>query len=119
MSVPTGARKSLPHGTVSGYINWACRCEECRQASRDYYGHKPMAEHLAEVEAQHGTESRYKRCDCDECRAASAAARRARRRNANPARHGLYASYSNGCRCAECREAKRVASALRRAKQAA
>lgn len=27
----------MTHGTVSGYSNHGCRCEECRQASQAYY----------------------------------------------------------------------------------
>ena len=25
-----------PHGTVSGYNNWGCRCDECTIAWREY-----------------------------------------------------------------------------------
>ena len=77
----TGARKSLPHGTVSGYINWGCRCEPCRQGLRDYYGTKSLAQHLADIESKHGTEGRYvtRRCRCKLCRTAATEARRVRR----------------------------------------
>lgn len=27
----------IPHGTVSGYRNWACRCAACREAHRAYH----------------------------------------------------------------------------------
>lgn len=88
------------HGTYNGYNNFRCRCEPCRNAAKewrisygmnDYYREwthrtgraKPRAEHLAEIEPPHGTESRYSnkkwRCRCDECRAAATAAKRARR----------------------------------------
>lgn len=95
-------RRPLPaddarHGTANGYNNYGCRCEACTNAIREYnvprnraWRHrtgrfKPRAVYLAEIEAAHGTESRYKRCHCDECRAGSAAARRERRRKAKTA----------------------------------
>ena len=89
MTAPTRPVRSytreLVHGTVSGYTYRGCRCELCLEANRGYRGTKPRAEYLAGLpEPQHGTESRYKNCDCrcDECRAASARARRARRKRA-------------------------------------
>jgi hypothetical protein len=24
----------VPHGTHNGYVNWSCRCEQCRTAHR-------------------------------------------------------------------------------------
>jgi hypothetical protein len=120
MSV-TGAKKSLPHGTVNGYNNWGCRCEECHQAQRDYYGHKPMAEHLAEVEPEHGTEGRYTSrkwaCRCDLCREAANDARRERRQYPNVRRHGLHSSYGSGCRCDDCRAAHTVYTQKNRARK--
>jgi len=82
------------HGTNNGYVNHGCRCEPCHEANKAYQrsrNHlknewrwrtgrsKPLEEHLAEIEAAHGTESRYQRCDCPECRQAAADARRRRR----------------------------------------
>lgn len=26
---------NAPHGTLSGYINWGCRCSECRRANTE------------------------------------------------------------------------------------
>ena len=81
--VSSGGRrryKKLPHGTVSGYLYWGCRCEECRQACRDYYGRKSRAEHLAEITPPHGTPNRYwTGCRCDECRIAANKRRNERR----------------------------------------
>jgi hypothetical protein len=74
--------RHLVHGTLSGYLYRGCRCERCRQANRDYYGQKPLAEHLAAIEPPHGTESRYSAprcCRCTACRAAATAARARRR----------------------------------------
>jgi hypothetical protein len=25
---------NAPHGTISGYVNWQCRCVECTEANR-------------------------------------------------------------------------------------
>ena len=81
------------HGTANGYQNLGCRCDRCREAHRVAHleythragRHRPYAVYLAERypgPPPHGTESRYgnpHRCRCDECRAAGAAGRRARR----------------------------------------
>lgn len=89
------------HGSVNAYHNLKCRCDRCRQAQIAYMREKQHYEkymldtcecgqpkrivskrcqacYKAEVEAPHGTVARYKRrrCRCDECRAASAAAKR-------------------------------------------
>lgn len=29
---------AIPHGTQTGYVNWACRCDDCRWA---HYPHTP------------------------------------------------------------------------------
>ena len=76
--------KELPHGTISGYNNWGCRCESCRQAHRDYYGHRPATEVRAEQFREHGPAAYKKRgCRCDVCRARSAETKR-RYRERNP-----------------------------------
>lgn len=78
-----GSRGPTPHGTVRGYIHYECRCDDCLQANREYYGRRSLIEYLTDVAAEHGTESGYSvGCRCDRCREASAAARR-RRRYAN------------------------------------
>ena len=53
---------------------------------------------------RHGTETGYTHqgCRCDDCRTASADARRRRRLTPNVARHGSE-GYRNGCRCDVCR----------------
>lgn len=81
-----------------GYGN-GCRCDVCRAAFRDHMRewshktgrHRPwaivVAERRAEAEARdnHGTETRYHLgCRCDECRRASADARRRRRHASRP-----------------------------------
>jgi hypothetical protein len=81
----------MTHGKASSYKN-GCRCDACREANRDWqraYMHRtgrsrPRAVYIAERRANpppHGTESRYtdRRCRCDECKRASATARRERR----------------------------------------
>ncbi len=82
--------RELVHGTVSGYIYRACRCEECLQAVRDYYGHKPLAVQRAETRKSHGSRAEYQRgCRCDECRAHQTAVRRAYR-HAHPEEERAY-----------------------------
>lgn len=100
------------HGTPNGYSNLGCRCRRCREAQTEYlrargigpYRTDPCPEcgnpktpvsarcrdcENAEREAPHGTESRYSRCGCEECRAAAAEARRERRHAARvPCSHG-------------------------------
>lgn len=110
-----------PHGTITRYV-YGCRCLECQSERRRYYGQKPMAEHLAIVEAKHGTESRASRCSCADCRAAANAARNRRRLENGPgpnAVHGKRTTYSNGCRCGECRRAHADYQRQRRRKQVA
>jgi hypothetical protein len=56
----------------------------------------------------HGTEGGYVNgCRCEECRVASAAARRARRLAVTAGERAVEKhnanGYSNGCRCDECR----------------
>jgi hypothetical protein len=101
------------HGTRNGYGNLRCRCDACRVAAREYnkaHGYagyardlcacgnkkdvrseKCVACYLADVEAPHGTESRYRsgRCRCGECRRAATAAKRRRREASRvPCSHG-------------------------------
>lgn len=99
---PQGSPEPRPpweHGTVTGYKNHGCRCDPCRVAAMAYEKQRVVgtcarcggptvskyeATHCrscrdAIVEAQHGTEARYRRCRCDECRSAAATARRRRR----------------------------------------
>jgi hypothetical protein len=100
------------HGTQNGYSNLGCRCEACRVASNAYQkAHKAVpcpgccggvaaggryrpgsmcrsCRAKALMSAEHGTESRYKRCKCGACTLAATEARR-RRRNAS-AKTSLY-----------------------------
>jgi hypothetical protein len=95
----TRARRPLPlapddprHGTLNGYANLGCRCDQCRAANTDYCRayqhragrHKPYAEWLASVEGchvPHGTETRYTQggCRCEDCKRAASTARNRRR----------------------------------------
>jgi hypothetical protein len=125
------------HGTHTGYHNHGCRCEPCREACRVYnrerainkyqreWRHRtgrgrPLAAYRAEVEPEHGTESRYvnRGCRCDDCMDAAKDARARRRRAPNVKVHNRN-GYCNGCRCDVCREAQRVYAAERRAGAAA
>lgn len=71
------------HGTLNGYNNLRCRCDDCRGAARDWnraYSHRtgrrrPRAVYLATLRnrvTEHGTITRYAHgCRCDECKRAS------------------------------------------------
>lgn len=80
----------MTHGTLYAYQAHKCRCDKCRTRWNDYNrknqarlrrqaGIPTLEEYNAAREAPHGTESRYKRCRCEECRAAAAAAKQKRR----------------------------------------
>jgi hypothetical protein len=126
--------KPIPHGTVNGYNNLGCRCDQCREAIRNYQprkdavtryhrrqGIRPWKQYLAEVEPPHGTESRYRNynCRCRMCKEQASAERNHRRRTHPPVCHKSHSSYANGCRCADCREATRLYHQQRRAQNRA
>lgn len=80
--------RTVPHGTVNGYNNYRCRCDECRHAGSVYQearrrraGQKPWAEAFDHLK-RHGW-NRYKRggCRCAICKAAAAAQKRRQRAN--------------------------------------
>jgi hypothetical protein len=98
--------RPIPHGTVNGYNNYGCRCDECRTAAVAYQLEKRRGvcrecggtvsnRFVTNIcrscydlsrEALHGTESRYARCHCGLCRAAAARARKRQRRQNEEAR---------------------------------
>lgn len=74
------------HGSVNGYVNHLCRCDECRGAWRAEQ-RRQNAQRAAKgvPDDIHGKRTTYAnwQCRCAECRAAHAAAKRelyARRR---------------------------------------
>jgi hypothetical protein len=90
------------HGTPNGYGWHRCRCEACTEAHTVYLRENELGPYRKDpcpscgqpkgVHARlcidcyrelnipdHGTESRYRWCACDECREAAAAARQRRR----------------------------------------
>lgn len=72
------------HGTVNGYINRRCRCQECKDAWREY--HRPYQERWRRRQGMqpakrgrtHGIRATYvhAKCRCEECRRAEADYRR-------------------------------------------
>lgn len=78
----TDDKSLIKHGTRSGYSNYGCKCDPCREAERDYRrsytrqytGTGPVPEGV-----RHGTRYAYKRygCRCEECKAADVQANRA------------------------------------------
>lgn len=70
------------HGTMNGYGNLGCRCNECRAANRDshaaYLRRVRDTGQLTTGDRLHGTSYRYDvGCRCDECREAHNAKSRA------------------------------------------
>ncbi len=60
------------HGTVNGYGNLGCRCDECREANRVQHN-RYMSQVRAEGRSlgSHGSELRYDTgCRCEQCREA-------------------------------------------------
>lgn len=62
------------HGTITGYMNHRCRCDDCKQAASTYTRERrnrglPIPEH------SHGSNSTYVnyRCRCQPCKDAHAA----------------------------------------------
>ncbi len=69
----------LWHGTLGGYTNHHCKCDECVAAHRAYCANA-RAERVASTpwdEIPHGTANGYNnyRCRCEPCKGAMAAAR--------------------------------------------
>lgn len=67
------------HGKRSTYVNYGCRCEECREANAVYQvganQRRKMRRLLGDVDATHGMSSTYDnyKCRCSECVAAKSA----------------------------------------------
>ena len=93
------------HGTLGGYSNHKCRCEQCRAAAAEYHRRRrvPCISCGAPVYRRaHGAE-RY-------CRACFAATLEIPLDEV----HGTELGYKKGCRCVECREASSEARRERR-----
>lgn len=66
----------MPHGTNSRYTNHRCRCDECRQAHRDYAASRrryAAAHPLPPDDPRHGTVVAYVHylCRCERCKRAA------------------------------------------------
>lgn len=107
------------HGTYSMYTNGKCRCDECREAAREYARKSREKKRLESGEAkrkpgpQRKEEHSYsgyvsRGCRCDICKEAARAYRQSRKvglPEGDP-RHGTTNGYTNwGCRCSECKRA--------------
>lgn len=96
----------IEHGTVNGYNNRGCRCDDCRAAWIPYV----REQHAGTCERCGGrTTSKYENTYCQSCFAAT------RKR----AEHGTESRYARGCRCDECRSAATSARRQRRERIAA
>lgn len=69
--------KPIPHGTLSGYTNHKCRCDDCRHAMATYNRELRRSKGIQPPKrAQHGSPSKYRAgCRCEECVAAKSADR--------------------------------------------
>ena len=97
-------KKPIKHGTLSGYHNHKCRCDECRAAATEYErrrreankakGNPPVKKKMPKGPVPHGTPNGYNahKCRCDACKAA--AAEYARNWRANP-EHAASVAESN------------------------
>ena len=61
----------MEHGKYSTYVNKSCRCDECKQAARDYRA-RLTARGLPADDDRHGTRNGYTNygCRCAPCRIA-------------------------------------------------
>lgn len=81
-------RGKFPHGTVYSFMKAKCTCDKCLAAKREWYDRRnasrrkgPKREDYG-MPVECGTRKAYQRgCRCEKCRAANAAAERARRNN--------------------------------------
>jgi hypothetical protein len=71
------------HGTYNGYMEWGCRCRECKDANRDYHTAqtRKRSSGVLGPPPRHGTITSYQSwgCRCDECVAGAKAYRAAKR----------------------------------------
>jgi hypothetical protein len=64
------------HGTIGGYTNHRCRCDDCRVANREYMRSTRARFKLVPAkQIPHGTTGGYRNyaCRCDPCREAHVA----------------------------------------------
>ncbi len=93
----------VQHGTVNEYMNFGCRCDECRAAVSDYQRQASSAPCPTCGRSHYG---RYRPGSlCRDCYVAKT------RENLV---HGTESGYKRGCRCAECKEAGNRARRERR-----
>lgn len=66
-------KATVQHGTNNGYLNYLCRCDECKAANREYQKQQVKDRRARETpEHVHGTASGYTNygCRCDLCKGA-------------------------------------------------
>lgn len=107
----------IQHGTINGYSNQACRCDECKKAwrayntpQRDADGRTYELRGRQMPEDVHGTVDGYYnwKCRCNECFGVFETARGPLwgKPKQRVAEHGTPSRYTgHGCRCAECKKA--------------
>jgi len=103
-------KDSEKHGTLPGYQGGKCRCDDCKDARRQYNNSRKSLS-LPEGDERHGTLNAYYNwnCRCDDCKSARYQEAENKKQNNLPAddnRHGQVATYTTlGCRCYPCKKA--------------
>jgi len=100
---------SNKHGTLPGYQSGKCRCDDCRDARRQYNNSRKDLT-LPEDDERHGTLNAYYNwnCRCDDCKFARLQKTEDKKKDNLPdgdRRHGQVSSYVNfNCRCYPCKK---------------
>lgn len=60
----------IKHGSASTYVNYGCRCDDCKEGARQKIRERKAA--ITPDDPRHGTAGFYTNhgCRCDECREA-------------------------------------------------
>lgn len=107
--------ENIPHGTWSGYSSHKCRCDLCREASRQYGQARRDKQRVADLDAYKARRAeearRYrektpeKQAEYDRASRQRALEKGARQPELLP--HGLRSTYQTfGCRCDLCKRAQ-------------
>ena len=100
---------SNKHGTLPGYQGGKCRCDDCRDARKQYNDSRKSLS-LPEDDERHGTLNAYYNwnCRCDDCKGARLQKTEEKKKENLPdgdSRHGQVSSYVNfNCRCYPCKK---------------
>lgn len=108
------------HGTLGGYTNHKCRCDQCRAANSAYMKQARLKRRSRQVpDHVHGTVNGYGSygCRCDECTEAWTADSRARKERITGRPVSAYASKAERKLLADWKEARRENRAINRSER--